>query len=235
MKYALSNKDRIEATPKANGICQCCESDLIAKCGTQKIWHWAHKGKRNCDHWWENETQWHRDWKDNFPKEWQEVVHLSDDGEQHIADVKTPNGLVVEFQHSAISAEEKLSRETFYKNMIWVVDGLRLKRDFKRFNENFRTSDWRHWGPFVRKNRIPSRSLPKSWQSSNKLVFFDWGFVKSEYWIKDWHSHLICLLPNRDELGWLQLIAIEREQFTEIVSNSSILDANSLLGEDISY
>jgi len=42
-------------------------------------------------------------------------------------------------------------------------------------------------------------------------------------------------LPNRDELGWLQLIAIEREQFTEIVSNSSILDANSLLGEDISY
>ena len=95
MKYALSNKDRIEATPKANGICQCCESDLIAKCGTQKIWHWAHKGKRNCDHWWENETQWHRDWKDNFPKEWQEVVHLSDDGEKHIADVKTPNGLVV--------------------------------------------------------------------------------------------------------------------------------------------
>ena len=75
MRYALSNEGRIEATPKANGICQCCGSDLIAKCGTQKIWHWAHKGKRNCDHWWENETQWHRDWKDNFPKEWQEVIH----------------------------------------------------------------------------------------------------------------------------------------------------------------
>ena len=227
MKYAMSNEGRIEATPKANGICQCCESDLIAKCGTQKIWHWAHKGKRNCDHWWENETQWHRDWKDYFPKEWQEVVHLSEDGEKHIADVKTPNGLVIEFQHSAISAEEKLSRETFYKNMIWVVDGRRLERDFKRFNENFRTSDWRHWRPFVRKNRIPSRSLPKSWQSSSKLVFFDWGFVKSEYWIKDWHSHLICLLPEPDELGWLQLIAVEREQFTKIVGNISSMDTNS--------
>ena len=112
--------------------------------------------------------------------------------------------------------------------IIWVVDGRGLERDFQRFNESFRTSDWRHWGPFVRKNRIPSRSLPKSWQSSNKLVFFDWGFVKSEYWIKDWHSHLICLLPETDELGWLQLIAIEREQFTEIVSNSSSLDSNSL-------
>ena len=99
MKYAMSNEGRIEATPKANGICQCCESDLIAKCGTRKIWHWAHKDTRNCDHWWENETQWHRDWKDNFPKEWQEVVHLSEDGEKHIADVKTPNGLVVAFLH----------------------------------------------------------------------------------------------------------------------------------------
>jgi competence protein CoiA len=227
MKYALSNKDRIEATPKAQGICQCCGSELVAKCGTQKIWHWAHKGKRNCDHWWENETQWHRDWKDNFPKEWQEVVHQPENGEKHIADVKTPNGLVVEFQHSAISAEEKLSLETLYKNMIWVVDGRRLERDFKRFNENFRTSDWRHWGPFVRKNRIPSRSLPKSWQSSSKLVFFDWGFVKSEYWIKDWHSHLICLLPEPDELGWLQLIAVEREQFTKIVGNISSMDTNS--------
>ena len=225
MKYALSNKDRIEAKPKAQGICQCCGSELVAKCGTQKIWHWAHKGKRNCDHWWENKTQWHRDWKDNFPKKWQEVIHLSQDGEKHIADVKTPNGLVIEFQHSAISSEEKLSRETFYKNMIWVVDGRRLEKDFQRFNESFRTSDWR---PFIRKNRIPSRNLPKSWQSSNKLVFFDWGFVKSEYWIKDWHSHLICLLPEPDELGWLQLIAVEREQFTKIVSNISSMDTNSL-------
>ena len=145
MKYALSNTGRIEATPKSIGICQCCGSELVAKCGTQKIWHWAHKGKRNCDHWWENETQWHRDWKDNFPKEWQEVVHLSEDGEKHIADVKTSNGLVVEFQHSAISLKEKLSRETFYKDMIWVVDGRRLERDFQRFYESFRSSDWKHW------------------------------------------------------------------------------------------
>ena len=52
--------------------------------------------------------------------------------------------------------------------------------------------------------------------------------------VKNWHSHLICLLPKRGELGWLQLIAIEREQFYEIVSNSSGGDANSFFGEDIS-
>ena len=42
------------------------------------------------------------------------------------------------------------------------------------------------------------------------------------------------LVPETDELGWLQLIAIEREQFYEIVRNSSGGDANSLFGEDIS-
>lgn len=31
MKYALSNEDRIEATPKAKGICQCCGSELVEK------------------------------------------------------------------------------------------------------------------------------------------------------------------------------------------------------------
>jgi len=53
-----------------------------------------------CDNWWENETQWHRDWKNHFPVEWQEVVQIAEDGEKHIADVKTSEGWVVEFQHS---------------------------------------------------------------------------------------------------------------------------------------
>ena len=93
--------------------------------GDIKVWHWAHKSKKMCDHWWENETQWHRDWKNCFPEEWQEVVHFAEDGEKHIADVKTPSGLVIEFQHSAIKPDEQRSRELFYRNMIWIVDGTR--------------------------------------------------------------------------------------------------------------
>ena len=225
MKYAQSNDSRIEATPKAKGICQCCGSELVAKCGTQKIWHWAHKGKRNCDHWWENETQWHRDWKDNFPKEWQEVVHLSEDGEKHIADVKTPNGLVVEFQHSAISAEEKLSRETFYKNMIWVVDGLRLKHDFSRFekdNPAFRT--WPnnkihkiHYAEFV---------FPKLWLGRTVPVIFDWGYGPepgSIYWHKLVSRPLICLLPQYDEYVAADCFSISRSSLTKMINDEQKL------------
>ena len=53
-------------------------------------------------------------------------------GERHIADVKTPKGLVIEFQHSPIQSEELRSRETFYDNMIWIVDGERHTVDGNR-------------------------------------------------------------------------------------------------------
>ncbi len=97
MKFALVNGNKVEATKGAKGQCPLCDSDLIAKCGELKINHWAHKGKRNCDPWWENETDWHRSWKGKFPIEWQEVVQFDESGEKHIADVKTDQGWVLEF------------------------------------------------------------------------------------------------------------------------------------------
>ena len=128
MKYAIVGELKQEAEPGLSGECPVCEATTIAKCGEKNIWHWAHKGKRNCDRWWENETEWHRDWKNQFPVEWQEVVQIADDGEKHIADVKTDQGWVIEFQRSYIKPEERRSREAFCGNMVWVVDGLRRKK-----------------------------------------------------------------------------------------------------------
>lgn len=124
MKFALINNQKSEPTPKASGICQFCDSIMIAKCGSIKMWHWAHKSKLACDPWWENETEWHRQWKAQFPDSWQEIIHVcSKNGEKHIADVRTPHGLVIEFQNSLMSLAEMKSRENFYGNMIWVVNG----------------------------------------------------------------------------------------------------------------
>ena len=50
--------------------------------------------------------------------------------------MRTPNGLTIEFQHSPILEEERISREKFYKSiggMIWVVDGTKNKIDWKRW------------------------------------------------------------------------------------------------------
>ena len=135
MRYAIVDGTKVEAQPKLKGSCTNCFSEMVPKCGRVKVWHWAHKGKPPCDPWWESETDWHREWKDHFPKEWQEVSHIAPvTGEKHIADVKNPYGLVIEFQNSQIKPEERLSREKFYGEMIWIVNGLRGDLDESYFN-----------------------------------------------------------------------------------------------------
>lgn len=113
MRFAISNGERVEPSPGQMGSCPRCVEPVTAKCGSQRIWHWAHQGKRVCDSWWENETPWHRDWKDQFPVGWQEVIQQDTNGERHIADVKTAEGWVLEFQHSYLKPEERSSRNDF--------------------------------------------------------------------------------------------------------------------------
>lgn len=130
MQMAIVNGKRVEAFSGGQGICPTCESKMIAKCGPRIIHHWAHNGRRNCDPWWENETQWHRDWKNKFPENCREISHTADDGEIHRADIKTPTGIVIEIQHSSMSDAERISREEFYKNLVWVIDGAVFKNNF---------------------------------------------------------------------------------------------------------
>lgn len=180
MRYALVDGIRLEPTPNLLGSCVGCGSPMIAKCGNKKLHHWAHKGRLECDRWWEPETEWHRDWKNHFPKEWQEVRHVSEDGEIHIADVKTPNGEVLEFQYSALHADELAARETFYgPQMAWIASGTRLKRDAEAFRKAVLNadpdfiSDLRAW-------RIPLARAPsiiQRWANSRCNVYLDLGHL----------------------------------------------------------
>jgi competence protein CoiA len=130
MQYALVDNERKEAFIKGKGICELCGSILIAKCGPKTIHHWAHYKIRNCDPWWENETEWHREWKNKFSEESREISHISPEGEIHRADIKTNTGIYIEVQHSNISDAERKSREEFYKNLVWIVDGRSFKQNF---------------------------------------------------------------------------------------------------------
>lgn len=128
MTIALVNDIRSEPAPSLHGKCCVCGDDMISKCGQYVRWHWAHKSRKTCDAWQESETDWHRYWKNAFPIDCQEVVHIDRmTGEKHIADVKTPSGVVVEVQHSPITDKETRSRESFYREMIWIVDARHLE------------------------------------------------------------------------------------------------------------
>ncbi len=55
---------------------------------------------------------------------------MAADGEMHRADIKTPNGIVIEIQHSSMKDDERIAREDFYKNLVWVIDGSVFKQNF---------------------------------------------------------------------------------------------------------
>jgi competence protein CoiA len=131
VQYAIVNSVREVPSPGAVGACSACGARTVAKCGPKVVWHWAHAGKKHCDPWWENETQWHKDWKALFPEECREVVRFDQStGEKHVADVLTKRGLVIELQNSPMPLAELQSREAFYKRMIWIVNGEGFREKF---------------------------------------------------------------------------------------------------------
>lgn len=143
---------------------------MIPKCGELRTWHWAHRGMRNCDPWWESETEWHRAWKNCFPAAWQERVLVSASGEKHVADVQTSSGVVLEFQHSPLHRSEREAREGFYQKMAWIVDGLGRTRDAAQFLAALRI-------PFSKPQIFPvsSNGIFWDWGASRVPVYFDFG------------------------------------------------------------
>lgn len=156
---------------------------MVAKCGEHRVRHWAHQSKRLCDPWWENEGEWHRTWKAEFPDAWQEIVHSAEDGTKHIADVKTEHGWVIEFQHSRISPEERRSRDAFYGQLVWIVDGTSRKRDANQFAKAW--SDGASVGRALSVRRLYADdcALLREWSDSDTPIFFDFGDGQSLWWL----------------------------------------------------
>ena len=177
MKFALVDGERREAQPGLPAKCPGCGGAMIPKCGERRlrVWHWAHRGTHTCDYLREPETEWHRAWKNKFPEDWQEKPHRSEDGEKHIADVKTDRGIVIEFQHSFLHRDERESREKFYQNMVWVVDGLRRVRDRSRFFELLARASIVKDKPLTFSLPLSECELLRDWIDSRKQVFFDFG------------------------------------------------------------
>lgn len=157
MQHALINGHRTQAAPGLRGTCPGCGGVVLAKCGTILTWHWAHEAA-DCDPWSEPESAWHLNWKAAFKRSRTEVVIGP-----HRADVVTPGGTIVEFQHSPISAEDIQAREQFYGRMVWLFDGRAIRKNFemRRKDGNVRTFRWKH----------PRKSM---W-ACDKPIYIDFG------------------------------------------------------------
>jgi len=205
MRFALVNGERQEAQPGLSGECPGCGNPVHARCGEKNIWHWSHKSKHVCDPWWENKTEWHRAWQNQFPDEWQEFVCRADDGERHIADVKTDRGWVIEFQRSPLDPNERRSRDAFYQKLAWVVDGTKRKNDTKRSIEAFNKGKLIGGPQPIVRLRSDECVLFRDWAGSNAPVFFDYG---NEY-------PLLWLISSKPD-GTAYVVQVPRASFIEI-------------------
>lgn len=121
MEFALSETgERVKATKSTKGFCDMCGKPLIPKCGSIRQPHWAHKSARDCDPWWEPESDWHRNWKNLVDENFREKVIVKN-GVKHRADIQLVSGIVVELQNSPLSFDERCEREAFYEKMLWII------------------------------------------------------------------------------------------------------------------
>ncbi len=225
MKFALVNGERKEPAAGLLGICSGCEKPTVAKCGNIKVHHWAHKSKLECDPWWENETEWHRNWKKHFPEPWQEVVHKADSGEFHRADVKTDKNWILEFQYSAINPEERSSRNDFYEKLVWIVHALSRKRDPVQFFSSLKVVKILE-GSFFRSIcdvTFDNIALLQDWSNDKSPVIFDFGEPEV----------LWCLLPRSAD-GKGIVLEIIRQRFIELHLSSSS-SPRDIFGEFIQF
>jgi hypothetical protein len=171
--------------PQSRGKCPSCGSDVIAKCGKTVVWHWAHTSCVDCDDWGEPETEWHAAWKSRFSETEKTIRRESD---WHRADAVSPAGVVIEFQHSTITAAVVAERELFYKNMIWVVDAAEAFLADRIGLDHRRPDDGREFCRFRWKHRR------RSFDECTAPLFIDLGvsfvtvgepFYRSERWWDD--------------------------------------------------
>lgn len=123
--------DGTKRQPIAKGertVCKDCGGLLTSVMPDQNVAHWRRKAG-DCDRWSETEGPWHLGWKEQFEVGCREIgLYDSVAGEWHRADVLcgagTPISTVLELQHSSISEQERIERETFYlqkHRMFWLV------------------------------------------------------------------------------------------------------------------
>lgn len=222
MKFANVDGLKREAQPNLRGECRDCNTRMTAKCGDHNLWHWAHYRKSECDRWWEPETSWHREWKNEFPEDWQEVRHSAPDGEVHRADVKTAKENVLEFQYSVISPAERVSRENFYKPMNWVVCGTNWKRDLPSFQKALKSALPISFAPLKLLMPVKGSSILERWAGSLCPVYLDFGNVNfhEPY---EFHEPVLWRLKFNKQGTHAIAIPVSRRNFIEHHRNNGKL------------
>lgn len=151
MRYAIYNGQRVEGISGAIGRCECCDAE-VQGCDGEFYRYWRHFNREDCDTWAEGETAWHVAWKQRFTSSRsldEQTLRERGAARGHRADILTPYRVVVELQHSFLSADELRLREDFYgrlaNDMVWLFDLTEKSENFDLTpKESHYTFQWKH-------------------------------------------------------------------------------------------
>ena len=196
MDKALINGVLRAPFKNAHGICPECLGKVVAHMGDTE--YFSHLPRFPWDKWWEPETHLHIAWKEHFLLGQRENT-VWKSSKKHIADVKTSQPIVIEFQHCRISAENIKERENFYGDMVWVVDAS-VRKNIEMFEHHLVRCP-SHLAPAITKQDI----LPPSLINSSEIWKFYWPgnrrFFKS--WEKPNTAKPVFLDFERMGFWWL--------------------------------
>ncbi len=159
--------------------CPCCGKPMVARVGTERRPHWAHKSAERCDEWWEVESEWHIEWRKRFldaakPNVKIEVEHvLEKDGSRHFSDVRIDDRLSIILRRARMDDAMKSERLSFFGDLIWLVQAKnseynRLIRQLNEFEL--------HTAVGLKDCNIcvnADKSFFSSWKNARCLVVFD--------------------------------------------------------------
>lgn len=201
MIYAINQTGKlVRPSVGETAICPLCKASVRAKCGQIMAWHWAHVSSKDCDAWSEGETRWHLDWKQVVGDIRPAYTEVSMG--PHRADIRFPNGKVIELQRSPISTDDIEARERFYghRQMLWIFDAQEAYRAGRLYSYDrgeYHTFRWKH--------------ARKSIAACRASVYLDTG--QAIFWVKSIKS----LNPFA---GWGH--KLDREAFIQDIRKQAI-------------
>lgn len=180
MLVALNKSgDRIfsqKATKEEKYYCPICNKEMMLKKGDINIAHFAHKSNECNDKWHYDMSEWHINKQSYFDEIYQEVV-VEKNGVKHRADI-LKDGIVIEFQHSSISAEEFNDRNKFYISagykVVWVFDLTKQMEEEQLYWDDYSNKEnmmrWKH--PL----RVLSQTMPPN-RKNDIIICITWDDI----------------------------------------------------------
>ena len=185
MKFGRLNGERVRPEPHLKGVrCPKCDTELVAKCGKIRAFHWAHKNKLQCDDWMEDDNEWRDSWLNEFEDDWQESL-IDRGGVSHFADSETDKNTIILLHQSRLTPEIIREREDFYRTPVWIFNAGLHKQDVSRFLKAFE-KDWIRYpkiqnikNPFLMISEFHVENVfRKEWLSARFPVFLDYSTAK---------------------------------------------------------